>query len=117
MFDFIKSILTPDAIIKSVDALVLTEEERLEHQKDMLKLYEPFKVLQRYLALAIAAMFLLVLVISTGLFLAALWIPHLVGTAKQYADLGVVQMVGYAFISVVSLYFSGGVINTFKKGK
>lgn len=115
--DWFTNIFTPDAITKGIDMTFLTEEERLIHQKDMLKLYAPFKLLQRYLSLMITAMFAFILLISTVLFLGSLKYEFLVGTAKAYTELEVVQMVGYSFMAVISLYMSGGVINSFKKDK
>jgi len=115
--DWLKNVLSPKAIISSVDMLVLTEEERLIHQKDMLRTVEPFKILQRYLALAITLMFGLVLVIASAMFIGSIWFSVLEGKAEAYTNLEVVQMVGYSFMAVISLYMSGGTINSYFSGK
>ncbi|WP_419810811.1 hypothetical protein [Bacterioplanoides sp.] len=42
---------TVDGIYNGIDAVVYTEEERKENFQKLLKLYEPFKIAQRFLAL------------------------------------------------------------------
>jgi len=114
--DWLKNVFSPSSVIASVDMMVLTEEERLIHQKDMLKLYEPFKILQRYLTFAVTLMFGLVLIVTSAMFIGSIWFPILEGKAEIYTDLEVVQMVGYSFMAVISLYMSGGTINSYFSG-
>jgi hypothetical protein len=40
-----------DGVIDGADALVYTQEERAQNFQTLLKLYEPFKIAQRFLAL------------------------------------------------------------------
>ena len=115
MFDWLKTLVSPTAVTRSIDAMVLTDEEKINYRKEMLKAYEPFKVLQRYLALGITGMFAFVLLIATVLFIGGLFIDKLNGQAEIYTTLEVVKMVGYAFVSVVGLYVSGGTIREFRK--
>ena len=115
MFDFLKELVSPTAVTKSIDAMILTDEEKIKYRKEMLKAYEPFKVLQRYLALSITAMFAFVLFVDSVLFISGIWFNELLQYAKDYTSLDVVQMTGYAFVSVVGLYVSGGTIREFNK--
>ena len=42
-----------DAVVKTGDALVFTDEERVDYHMKFLALYEPFKIAQRFLALIV----------------------------------------------------------------
>ncbi len=119
MGGFFSNLLGTDGVVEGIkdgiDKAVLTDEERLDYQLKMLKGYEPFKIIQRYLALATAGMFSFVLLIQSILFLLGLKFVDLQNKAAEFGKLESVEMVGWAFIAVMGLYFSGGVINSFKK--
>lgn len=105
-----------DAVINTGDTLVYTDEEKaqaeqlkVETKLKMLPMYGAFKLAQRYLAFAFTGSFLVVLFIGVGtLFL---------GTKEQLD--GLLQLVstfqlGWIVTAVVSFYFSGGLVNSFK---
>ena len=104
-----------DGIKEGIDKAILTDEERLDYHKQMLKAYEPFKLIQRYLALITTCMFALVMLIEIILVLVGMKYAIALETAKAINELEVVSMVCYSWLSVMALYFSGGVLNTLKK--
>lgn len=109
-----------DGIKEGIDKSILTPEERLDYHKELLKSYEPFKLIQRFLAFGVTGMFAFVLAVETVLFMLGLNFELFKDTALKYNELEIVKMVGYSFAGVMSLYFSGGVINSFisvKDGK
>jgi hypothetical protein len=103
-----------EGIREGVDKSILTPEERLDYQKELLKAYEPFKLIQRGLAFATTGMFGLVLIIELVLAIMSKWIPSTLEIVNTINNLEMVQMLGYSWLSVMSLYFTGGVINSFK---
>ncbi len=103
-----------DGIREGVDKAILSPEERLDYQKDLLKAYEPFKLIQRGLAFATTVMFGIVLMIELVLALLSGWYPSTLTIVKLINDLEMVQMLGYSWLSVMSLYFTGGVISSFR---
>ena len=64
MWKILSKIFNPaklgEAIISGVDKAFLTKEEQIDYFKDMLKLYEPYKLAQRILAIMFSGIFLLV---------------------------------------------------------
>lgn len=103
-----------DGIKEGVDKAILTPEERLDYHKELLKAYEPFKLIQRGLALAVTFMFGLTMFVEVSLIIASHWFPQLGLLAEAINKLDSVSMVGYSFMAIMSLYFSGGVISSFK---
>lgn len=100
-----------------VGGLKHTEEEKAEDAQatrqwglKQLEALEPFKVVQRILAFAAAALWIIVgLNVLLGIWFAG---PVTIGHLKEFA------MSDYIFwpvISVFSLYFSGGVVNSLRK--
>lgn len=71
MFSWIKSIFTSDnlvdGVIKGVDKSFFTDEEKADNWNKVLKLYEPFKLAQRLISLAL--LFLLGLGFFTAVFI------------------------------------------------
>lgn len=96
-----------EAGIKGIDSVFYTDQEKAENKKEFLKLYEPFKVAQRYLALIFS-------------------IPYVMGWAATFVasffsmnvdkqielltgDIGVIVGI------IVGFYFLGGAGTGFKK--
>jgi hypothetical protein len=104
-----------DGIREGVDKAILTPEERLDYHKELLKSYEPFKLIQRYLALCVTAMFGLVAFLEIGLVILGAWFPIANDTAIAINGMEVTAMICWSFMAVMTLYFSGGVINSLKK--
>lgn len=97
-----------DAGIRSIDALVFTDEEKSKAKLTLLKAYEPFKIAQRYLALIFAANF-------TIAFTLCLLLAALGRDIQPVVDVVVAFSLGQIMLAVVAFYFLGGVTNGFKK--
>ena len=107
-----------DAVIDTGDALIYTDEEKAKAEQlkvdtklKMLPLYEPFKLAQRYIAFAF-----------TGTFILAFWVGILIYMLlPEYLDgylklINVFEM-GWIMLAIISFYFGGGLINSYKGGK
>lgn len=104
-----------EGIKDGVDKAILTDEERLDYHKEMLKAYEPFKLIQRGLALGVTLMFSFILITQVGLTILGGWYPIATEVAAEVNQLESVSTIGYSFLAIMSLYFSGGVINSITK--
>jgi len=64
MFKILAKIFDPkklgNSIISGIDKSILTKEESVDYMKEMLKLYEPYKLAQRILAIMFSGCFLFV---------------------------------------------------------
>lgn len=119
MFSWLGNILGSSTVVNGIkdgiDKSILTDEERLDYQKELLKAYEPFKIIQRILAFVVTGLFALVLVIEVSLtIIGAMWIDSAILAVEMVNKLESVGMLGYSFMAIMSLYFSGGVISSFK---
>jgi len=99
-----------DAGVNGIDAMIFTDEEKSNAKMQFLKLYEPYKLAQRYLALIYSipyALAWLVTFIASFFIDVALQIELLKGDAF------------YINIVILSFYFGGGaasgVVEKFKK--
>ena len=107
-----------DAIINTGDVLVYTDEEKaralqlvVDTKMKMLPLYEPFKLAQRYLAFAFTANFLLSFWVGIILFMG--FPTYLDGYLEMISSF----QLGWIMLAIVSFYFSGGFIESFKNIK
>ena len=105
-----------DGIYNGVDKAFLTDEERTDIYLKFLKAYEPFKIIQRYLALLVGIPYVIVHLISV-IFL----IRGLDTMAIKIAEFNN-NALGDPFLWIMALYFAGGLaegsIRAFKdKGK
>lgn len=103
MFEFFKS---PKAVNKAVDGLydgidaaIYTQEEKMADIKEMYKLYEPFKHIQRVIVLAVVPPYMLCWLIT---FLTSFFAD----VEVQKALLG--GRIGDVVLAIVSFYFLGG---------
>ena len=88
-----------DAGVNGIDAMIFTDEEKSNAKMQFLKLYEPYKLAQRYLALIYSipyALGWLVTLIASFFIDVALQIELLKGDAF------------YINIVILSFYFGGG---------
>jgi hypothetical protein len=99
-----------DAGVNGIDAMIFTDEEKSNAKMQFLKLYEPYKLAQRYLALIYSipyALAWLVTFIASFFIDVALQIELLKGDAF------------YINIVILSFYFGGGaaegIVGKFKK--
>ena len=90
-----------------------TDQERADRKVLLMDAFTPFKLIQRFLAMWIVSVFMGVLTLEIGLVIVGIWYPSLIEAVAMINSLDMVEMLGWAFVAVVSLYFTGGVINTF----
>ena len=113
MMGWLKSIFTPSTIVSGIDKMVYTDEERADTQATLLKLYEPFKLAQRYLAVMFGSTYCL------GWFI-TLMISFVTDVTEQMAYLTSGDM-GNIVLAIVGFYFFGGAaegaVNSFRKAK
>lgn len=106
-----------DGVIGGIDSLVFTPQERAKLKIEMLKTLEPFKIVQRILAFAAALHWL----IAGFNVIGAVWVKELTeGKIDAVAPLLEYALSDYVFwptMAVFSLYFSGGVIESFKRSR
>ena len=97
-----------DGIYNGVDKLAYTPEEKADNFKVMLKLYEPFKVAQRLLALTFSIPYMLAWIVT---FMVSF--SHNVDAQYEMlnGDIGSVVML------IIAFYFAGGVADTLIKNK
>jgi len=98
-----------DGIYDGVDAVVYTDEEKVANRKELLKLYEPFKIAQRLLALTFSIPYALAWFIT--------FISTLLGkdVTSQIAVLS--GTMGQIVLAIVGFYFLGGIANGFSSSK
>jgi hypothetical protein len=111
------NIFTSENVANGLDKLVLTAEERLDFHKELMKAYEPFKLIQRFLSMVVSLLFVFIVVVEVTLAILTGQYDWAYTMLSNIQDLEIVNMVGYSFMTIMSLYFTGGVINTFVKGK
>ena len=90
-----------DAGIKGIDAMVFTDEEKSKAKMSLLKLYEPYKLAQRYLAMIYSIPYALAWLIT---FISSFWLN---------VDVQREMLLGEAFyinITILSFYFGGGLL-------
>lgn len=112
-----------DAVMNAGDKLFFTEEEKMdtklklvEHFPTLLKSYEPFKISQRILAIWFSAIFgiaFLVCLIFTILNITGSSNYDLKPIFELINSFGIDMIV----LAIVSFYFLGGSIESFKKAK
>lgn len=95
-----------DAVIDTGDAMFLTKEEEIQYnikkqaqKMEWMKLYEPFKIAQRYLALIVSIPYVLGWFIT---FIVSFFISIETQLELLKGDIGM------AFILIVGFYFAGG---------
>jgi len=97
-----------DGVYNGIDKLAYTPEEKADNFRGMLKLYEPFKIAQRLLALTFSIPYMLAWL---GTFTASFWVNVDVQYKLLNGDVGSVVML------IVAFYFAGGVADTFMNKK
>jgi len=97
-----------DGIFSGMDKMVFTEEERKDNFRQTLKLYEPFKVAQRYLACIFTVPYVLAWFITFAA-------SFVVDVSTQMDML--FGTMGNIVLAIVAFYFAGGVVSGFKAEK
>lgn len=109
-----------DGIVHGVDALVLTDEERVRYHLEFLRAYEPFKLAQRLLAMVVGVPYVAVWVLSAILFVGSVLMDpcqpdeqcksrQIEEASKELATMNN-DTLGLPFAIIVGFYFAGGAI-------
>lgn len=120
---WLSSIFTTDTVSKSVDAIIDTgdaiwytdEEKAKAHQLSVetklkaLKLFEPFKLIQRHIALVFVYNFVFAFWVGVLIFMYGNEVQF-----KGYMDLVVSFSLGWIMLTIISFYFAGGFVSSFK---
>ncbi len=88
-----------DAGVNGIDAMIFTDEEKSNAKMQFLKLYEPYKLAQRYLALIYSIPYALAWLVT---FIASFFIDVALQTELLKGD------AFYINIVILSFYFGGG---------
>jgi len=96
-----------DRVLDGIDAIVYTEEEKVENRKTFLKLYEPFKIAQRLLALIFGVPYAL------AWFITFIYSFYTEDVARQLELLS--GTMGEIVLAIIAFYFLGGVVNGIHK--
>jgi len=106
-----------DAGINGIDAMVFTDEEKSSAKMKFLKLYEPYKIAQRWLALVVTIPYVSLWFFVGVIYIADIFMVKDLDTSKIMTYLN--GDMGSAFILILSFYFAGGavegIVSRFKK--
>jgi hypothetical protein len=106
-----------DAGINGIDAMVFTDEEKSSAKMKFLKLYEPYKIAQRWLALVVTIPYVSLWFVVGLIYVADIFMVKDLDTSKVMTYLN--GDMGSAFILILSFYFAGGavegIVSRFKK--
>jgi hypothetical protein len=110
-----------DAGINGIDAMIFTDQEKSSAKMKFLKLYEPFKLAQRYLAMTFCPAYVFMWVVTGLLEVANIFIVAF--TTKSLETAVMYKLLSGDFAMMVLLilgfYFGGGavegIVNRFKK--
>jgi hypothetical protein len=94
--------------IDGIDAIVFTDEERSKAKQTFLKLYEPFKIAQRYLAVIFSVPYVLAWFIT--------FIYSFSSDVTNQLEL-LNGDIGKIVLAIVSFYFLGGVASGILQSK
>ena len=99
-----------DAGINSIDAMFYTDEEKSQSKKDLLKLYEPYKLAQRVLAFAVSFNFFVFMWVCVyAIFCGESGqLDELLGLAKEF-------QVGYLMMLIMTWYFTDSIVGAVRK--
>lgn len=92
-----------DGIYDGLDAAIYTDEEKVENRKAFLKLYEPFKIAQRLLALIFGVPYALGWFIT---FICSFFVDDVTYQLELLSG-----PMGEVVLAIVAFYFLGGVVN------
>jgi hypothetical protein len=96
-----------DGFMSAGDKIVYTNEEKADNHKIFLKLYEPFKIAQRYLAIIFSVPFAFLHTVAFSLRLAMYDDTILQDSVKMIqGDMN--DSLGMIVLVVVGFYFAGG---------
>lgn len=91
-----------------IDNLGLTKQEQLEMKSELMKAFEPFKLIQRYIALTILFLFSFILLLIVGCYILSYWFAGADAIAVKLFEL-IKEVLFIPFTIILSLYFTGGI--------
>lgn len=97
-----------DGVYNGVDKIVYTDEEKADNFQKLLKLYEPFKIAQRFLALIFGIPYVLA-------WLVTFIVSFFNNVDPQLALLN--GTVGQIVLAIIAFYFMGGTISSIGAGR
>jgi len=103
-------------VIDGMDALIYTDEEKKENFKSFLKLYEPFKLAQRYLALIFSIPFAFIHTLAFSLRMYA-WENPGFQEATKVIQTDINDSMGMIVLVIVGFYFAGGAAEGIMKSR
>jgi len=119
MFQIFAKLFGSDTVINKsvsgIDALVFTDQEKSTHKIELLKLYEPFKLAQRLLALLYSLVFLFVFLIAVAIWIVGAFSSNLeqagyyMSIAKELAEWNI-DTLGLVISLIIGFYFGGGFV-------
>lgn len=114
-----------EGIYNGVDAAWFTSEEKAEHFKSLLKLYEPFKIAQRLLACIVCIPYVFIWLCCACLYIASAFFDPCVDGCK-YAQLAHIaqdlatfnhQNLSMQAGIILAFYFGGGAVEGIVRAK
>lgn len=122
MFRLLKHLFAHPSVVEPIierltgkESEYLSDEDRTQGLKGVMRTYEPFKLIQRFLALVVILTYVGVWILGVGLFawagiasLAGHDVKMLIGIANRITTLNR-ELMEWPALLVLSLYFGGGV--------
>ncbi|MDN5291812.1 MAG: hypothetical protein PWQ06_2051 [Anaerophaga sp.] len=96
-----------EKVAGGIGKMVFTKEEQSEQFIQTLKAYEPFKLAQRLVAMAVTSVYLFVWLISAVLMILSFWWADFLNLARMLAEMNN-DVLGLPFTLIVGFYFAGG---------
>ena len=97
-----------DSLISCIDKAILTKEEKMDYMKEMLSLYQPYKLAQRILAIMFTGIVLLIhFMTAMAHFYLVLVDEPVIGVLELYDWNN--KLLGYPVLTIIGFYFAGGV--------
>mgnify|MGYP000297770427 CR=1 FL=1 len=104
-----------DGVYNGVDKSFFTEEEKADYLLMFLKAYEPFKLLQRLMALMVGIPYIIIYLVASFLFIYGVTIENIeestrmIEASKELSHMNNEQL-GMPFSIILSFAFGGGMI-------
>lgn len=97
-----------DSLISGIDKAILTKEEKMDYMKEMLVLYQPYKLAQRIIAIMFTGIFLLIhFMTAMAHFYLVLVDEPVINVLELYGWNN--KLLGYPVLTIIGFYFAGGV--------
>jgi hypothetical protein len=103
-----------DSLNKGADAIVFTEEEKSQYKLQLLRALEPFRLMQKILVFAVGVPYVGVYILSMLVYLLSIPFPGSADAlieASKYLSTTNNDTLGSSFVAIMSVYFTGGVLN------